>query len=98
MDDDVKMGTREEITEQYMISESGMASMHKAYINGNASPMIWLIKSLKIMLETINNGHSIYSIDDKTVIDKLNFKDFVLKHFDDFVYKEIFSDSFLYDN
>lgn len=86
----------------YQIGREELRSMYKAVINGNASPMIWLIMKLKKYYGYIGAGVKVTYINkvgQEISITKESYKAFLDAEFpedSDFLYKETFSNSHLY--
>lgn len=88
--------------DSYQIGREELRSMYKAVVNGNASPMIWLITKLKKYYDYIGAGVKVTYINKagrEIAISKETYKAFLDEEFpedSDFLYKETFSNSHLY--
>jgi len=87
--------TRENITFGNVLSYNNILSLIDAYVYGTATPMMSLIKTLRMIYSQIENGITIQFFDKSgtvRTICKDNFEPFILDYFDDFVLKEVYSE------
>lgn len=86
---------RNKIDTMSTIEYDDLLALVDAYIYGTATPMMSLIKSLRILFNSLKRGNEYHYYDkDSTLktISMASFQSFIKEYFDDFVYEEILSD------
>ena len=87
--------TRENLVVGNILSHNNILALIDAYVYGTSTPMIALIKTLRMMYWQVEAGKQIYYMDInglKKTICKNTFEEFVLSISDEYVLKEIYSD------
>lgn len=87
--------TKRNLVAENPLSYNDILALIDAYEYGTATPMIALIKCLRMMYLQVESGKQIHYIDkngyEKTICIN-TFEEFVLGNFDEFVLKEIYND------
>lgn len=86
--------TRKNISEKQIITEDNLKSMIDAYNYGTATPMQWLINTLKLLRGVLENQQVTVCIKkgNTRILSKSDFNGFVLEYFNQFTLNESLKD------
>ncbi len=86
--------TRKNLIDGNILPYNNILALIDAYVYGTATPMIALIKTLRLMYLQVEEGKQIFYLD-KNGLEKTisinNYEEFILSIFDAYVLKEIYS-------
>lgn len=86
---------QENIENGTILPHDNLLALLDAYIYGTATPMIALIKTLKLISAKILNNEVVKYLDESNIeriIDTNSFTNFILEYFDVFVLEQVYKD------